>query len=384
MPSPVMIQPCADYSPKSCGDAIAALAERFPPLQNIQPGTRVAVKVNLVTMMKPEKAATTHPALLTALTAYLQSRGALVTVGDAPGGTFTKAYLDSVYGVSGMKQTGAALNQNFAVRHADYPGAAVLKDFDYTAWLDEADLIINFCKLKTHGMMGMSCAVKNMFGVIPGLTKPAYHYRFPNYAQFADMLVDLNEYFHPALQIVDAVVGMEGNGPTMGKPRHIGAVLASESPYALDLVCAKLIGLGPEQVPTLGAAARRGLAPERPEDVPLLGELAPFLLTDFDAASADCGIEDFLGGQGFLAKLGNRFVHDLLAVKPRLSADACVGCGKCAGLCPAKAITMTRQRPVIDRSACIRCFCCQEFCPVGAMKARRSPVGDFLLRHTQH
>ena len=383
MPSPVMIQPCADYSPENCEAAVAALVNAFPLLQNIRPGARVAVKVNLVTMMKPEKAATTHPALLAALTAYLQSRGALVTIGDAPGGTYTKAYLDSVYAVSGMKQTGAALNQNFDVKHADCPEAAVLRDFDYTAWLDEADLIINFCKLKSHGMMGMSCAVKNMFGVIPGLTKPAYHYRFPDYDQFADMLVDLNEYFRPALQIVDAVVGMEGNGPTMGKPRHIGAVLASESPYALDLVCAKLIGLGPAQVPTLRAAARRGLAPEQPEDVPLLGELAPFLLSDFDTASADCGIEDFLGGRGLFARLGNRFVHVLLAVKPRLAAKLCVGCGKCAGLCPAKAITMVRQRPAIHRDACIRCFCCQEFCPVGAMKARRNRAGDFALRLTQ-
>lgn len=384
MPSPVIIEGCADYSPKHCADAVAALVRFFPLLQTLQPGTRVAVKVNLVTMMHPEKAATTHPALLAALTEYLQSRGAQVTIGDAPGGTYTKTYLDGVYTATGMKQTGAALNQNFAVKHADYPAGAVLKDFDYTAWLDEADLIINFCKLKTHGMMGMSCAVKNLFGVIPGLTKPAYHYRFPDEGQFADMLVDLNEYFHPALHIVDAVVGMEGNGPTMGKPRHIGAVLASEDPYALDLICAKLIGLGPGQVPTLQAAARRGLAPQAVEAVPLQGELVPFLQRDFDTSGAGCGIEEFLGGQGFLPKLGNRFAHAVLAVRPRLSRGDCVGCGKCAGLCPAKAITMRRGRPSIDRKACIRCFCCQEFCPVGAMKARRSAMGDFLLRHTQH
>ena len=172
MLSTVMIQPCADYSPENCEIAITALVERFPLLQTIQAGTRVAVKVNLVTMMKPEKAATTHPALLAALTAYLQSRGALVTIGDAPGGTYTKTYLDSVYALCGMKQTGAALNQNFEVKHADYPEAVGLKDFDYTAWLDEADLIINFCKLKSHGMMGMSCAVKICSASSPASPSP--------------------------------------------------------------------------------------------------------------------------------------------------------------------------------------------------------------------
>lgn len=380
--TPVYAAACADYSPECCRAAVAELADRFPALRDTQPGARVLVKANLVTALRPEKAATTHPALLAALTEYLTARGASVTVGDSPGGPFTRGYLEGVYSATGLRNCGAALNGDFSVKKAKYPDAAQLRDFDYTGWLDGGDLIVNFCKLKSHGMMGLSCAVKNLFGAVPGLTKPAYHYRFPDYAQFADMLLDLNEYFRPAVNIVDAVDAMEGNGPTAGTPRHLGALFASESPYTLDLVCADLIGLSCAQVPTLAAAVRRGFAPETAAPVPVIGDLAPFRTPDFDTASADAGMEHFLADRG-LGGVLNRAAKDILAVRPRLDAKKCVGCGKCAGLCPAKAIALVKKRSRIDRGACIRCFCCQEFCPVGALSARRSALGDFALRHTQ-
>lgn len=390
---------CPDYAPDHCAAAVERLAELCPALQRIQPGQRVLLKVNLVTGLKPERAGTTHPALVSALSAWLRDRGVSVTIGDGPGGAFTKAYLDGVYALTGMRraaaESGAALNEDFRVAHAEVPEARVLKRFDYTAWLDAGDCIINFCKLKSHGMMGLSCAVKNMFGAIPGLTKPAYHYRFPNYADFADMLIDLNEHFRPVLNLADAVVCMEGNGPTAGTPRRMGLLLASESPYALDLAAARLIGLEAGQIPTLERACQRGLAPGTALDVPLaLGEDFPetgetesswarldaFRLPDFQSPAAETGMEDFLHGQGFLARSGNRIVRDVLAVHPRLRAAQCVGCKRCAGLCPVKAITMQNGKPRIDRARCIRCFCCQEFCPAGALQAKRSRLGDALLR----
>ena len=161
-----------------------------------------------------------------------------------------------------VEKYGGKLNSNFGQATATYPEARAAKSFIYTSYLDKADAIINFCKLKTHGMMGMSAAVKNMFGVVPGTLKPEYHYLFPSHAAFADMLVDLNEYFAPKTQlcICDAVVGMEGNGPTAGSPRKVGAILASPSPYLLDLG-RRADRVDIREVPTLEAAYRRGLAP---------------------------------------------------------------------------------------------------------------------------
>ena len=87
-----------------------------------------------------------------------------------------------IYAASGMEaveETGAQLNHDFSQREAVFPEGKTLHTFQYTAWLDWADAVINVCKLKTHGMMGMSCAAKNLFGVVPGTLKPEYHFRIP-------------------------------------------------------------------------------------------------------------------------------------------------------------------------------------------------------------
>lgn len=64
---------------------------------------------------------------------------------------------------------------------------------------------------------------------------------------------------------------------------------------------------------------------------------------------------------------------------PGVNPESCIGCGRCASMCPQKAITMDKDRkPVIDRKKCIRCFCCQEFCPVGAMKVKRTAISHLL------
>lgn len=67
-----------------------------------------------------------------------------------------------------------------------------------------------------------------------------------------------------------------------------------------------------------------------------------------------------------------------MASKPDAVKSECIGCGMCAKLCPAKAITMKNKLPEIDRKKCIRCFCCQEFCPKGAMKVKRTWIARLL------
>ncbi|MBQ2718579.1 MAG: DUF362 domain-containing protein, partial [Clostridia bacterium] len=252
--------------------------------------------------------------------------------------------------------------------------------FTAVGWLREADAIINFAKLKTHGMMGYSGAVKNLFGTIPGTLKLEYHFSHPEASRFADMLVDLNEFWKCRLSLVDAVVGMEGNGPTAGDPRAVGALLASPSPYALDIVAAHLMGLAPERVPTVTAAVRRGLSPAGIEDVEVDGAFRSLCVPDFRLIEGGSVVEFENMLPGVLGKLAGKLAPRLLASRPAARKTECIGCGKCAAVCPAKAITMKHKLPVIDRGLCIRCFCCQEFCPVGAMKVRRPPVAR-LLNH---
>ncbi len=395
--APVVLTPCADYEDTTVTSALDRVLAGLGGLDWVREGMVVGIKANLVSAMKPAECATTHPALLCALTRRLRERGARVIIGDSPGGVYTAAFVGHVYTAAGMgecEKVGAELNRDFGESNASFPEARVLKSFTYTSWLDGCDVLINVCKLKSHGMMGMSAAAKNLFGIIPGTMKPEYHFRFPNEKDFSHMLVDINDFLGAKVKfcLVDAVDGMEGNGPTKGTPRHIGLLLGSSSPHTADLLCAQLIGLTEDAVPTLMAARERGYLPASAEALTIhpVGEggvlplTEDFVVADFEHVAVRHGLLFDSRGK-FVGKL----LGSLLSSRPDLKGSECVGCAKCAGICPAHAITMQEKNTsrgkgkavaVIDKSLCIRCFCCQEFCPVGAMKVHRTWIARMLVR----
>lgn len=371
----VAVVRCKTYDVEAVKPALEEALNAVNGLDFVMPGMKIIIKPNLVSFKKPDAAATTHPALLEALVEMLLARGADVTIGDSPGGPHSLPLLNRVYTATGMdrlEKLGAKLNRNMNEKTVDFPEGKVLKNFTYTEYLDEADAIIDFCKLKSHGMLGMITAVKNLFGTIPGLKKPEVHYKFQNDAEFADMLVDLNEYFKPRLAICDAVIGMEGNGPTAGTPRQIGAIIASKSTYYADVVGAELIGMNIDGLPTLQAAYERGFAPASSKNLRVYGDIRALTVDDFKAPP--------VRGLSFMRK-GNvlHFISKAaLEHKPTLKKRLCAGCGECARMCPAKAIEMKNKKPHINREKCIRCFCCQEFCPRAAMVAHRPLAAKVL------
>ncbi len=374
----VIIVKCKDYDEENVKNAFDELLPLIGNLSYIPDGSKVAIKANLVASMKPEKAGTTNPILLKELCKRLLAKNCEVVIGDSPAGPYSSMNLNGIYKNTGLLELvdmGVKLNDDFSIEKVKFPEGAVCREFQFTSYLKKADYIIDFCKLKSHGMMGMSCAVKNFFGVIPGTIKPEFHFRYPNYSDFANMLIDLNEYVKPCLCIVDGVIAMEGNGPTAGEPKQVGLILASKNQYKLDMICAKIIGLDSSNVPTIEESIKRDLAPRKLSDIYINTNIENILIRDFDTRKVHKSLW-FDDDSKFIGRLAKK----LLKSKPKLNKSLCIGCERCKDVCPAKAIYMKNGKPMVDRKKCIKCFCCQEFCPKGAMRVKRTLIAKILTR----
>ncbi|SHI93078.1 Uncharacterized conserved protein, DUF362 family [Dethiosulfatibacter aminovorans DSM 17477] len=345
----------------------------------VQPGDRILLKTNLLMKKTPEEATTTNPVFVQALADILMSKDAIVVIGDSPGGPFMEGRMKNIYKSTGMeeaaKRSGASLNFNLASYYTEFDNAVLLNKVILTDMINDVDKIINLPKLKTHGFAVYTGAVKNLFGLIPGTIKAEYHVNMPDVNNFCNALIDICEHVKPVLHIMDGIVGMEGAGPSGGRPRKIGAILASENPYDLDKTACEIIGLKVQDVPTLRKAAERGLSSDSMEDVEIAGDrIEDVLVPDFEKAPAISG------------SLRNiplpviKFLAKRLKSRPVFNFDICVGCGDCAANCPPKVIEMTEGKPVVDYVGCISCFCCQELCPVKAIEIKKPLLSKLIFR----
>ncbi len=368
----VGLKSCPDYELAHVQQAVDALFELCGGIESIvKPGQRVLVKVNLLMKRKPEQATTTHPEVARAIVKAVQRAGGVPILADSPGGPYTKGMLSGVYEACGMKdvaeETGCVLNDDFSTTVHYDEHAQVAKHLDLIGLVDKVDAIITVGKLKTHGFTTMTGSVKNLYGLVPGTTKVEYHARYPKAELFSQMLLDICAHVKPCFAIIDGVVGMEGEGPSGGKPRTIGALIGGGNAHAVDAVAAQLIGLKKQQVTTLEAAMQRGVLP----DYDVVGDaLEPMILRDFDIPMKM--------RRGSWVALMNK-LPQVLRPRPVFTHKRCDGCATCVRACPAKAIALDDRRlPQVDVNKCIRCYCCQELCPKTDIVVRRNPIFALL------
>jgi uncharacterized protein (DUF362 family)/Pyruvate/2-oxoacid:ferredoxin oxidoreductase delta subunit len=346
----------------------------------IRPGMKVALKANLVMKKKPEEAATTHPVFVGELARIIKNAGAEVLIIDSPGGPYTRSRLEDIYMGTGMKavaeEIGAQLNFDTSEVEVENAEGKFIKRLKILKPLVEADLVINLPKLKTHGQMVYTGAVKNMFGAIAGISKVEYHFNMKEYDRFADTLIDIFLSTKPALSIMDAIIGMEGAGPTAGVPKEIGVILASESAFSLDMAALNIIDTDPKRVPLLKNSIERGLCPNSISKIKLIGEpIDSVKVKDFDVPALE-GLKE-------IRFVENEFLKSLtgfILPKPVFLANKCIGCADCVRSCPPNAIEMKNKKPEVKLSKCIRCFCCQELCPAKAIVIKRNKVIDKLVK----
>ncbi len=378
----VVIKACDSYD---VGLIRQRLSESIDLIGGLEPfvkrGERVLLKVNLLMKKRPEEATTTHPAFVEALAEILLDHGCRVVIGDSPGGPFTQHALHGIYKACGYEELASRLpvelNYNTASQEVDGKDCKLLHRLSVIEVLGKVDKVISVSKLKTHGMMRFTGAVKNMFGTIPGLTKAEYHFKMPGIDEFSDMLVDVCRNAAPVLSFMDGIVGMEGAGPSAGEPRQIGVILVSESPYALDLAAIDIVGMSPESVPTVMRCIERGLIPETHNEITLLGDaLEQFRINDFRIPKI--GNPEFLRNAPAPVK---RFADMLLKPRPVFDLRTCIGCGECARSCPPEAIVMNQKRPVVNLDKCIRCYCCQELCPAKAVDIYKPLINRLFFRY---
>ncbi|MEQ8174462.1 MAG: DUF362 domain-containing protein [Syntrophomonadaceae bacterium] len=326
-----------------------------------RPGEKILLKPNLLAADPPERAVTTHPEVFRAVAQVLQDCGVKLVFGDSPG----IGSLPRVARKAGLLDAARELG----IEMADFTSTVPLhsseatqnRNFLVAAGVLACDGLVSLPKLKTHGLMRMTGAVKNQFGCIPGLLKGEFHLKLPDQGDFARMLVDLNLALKPRLYILDGIVAMEGNGPRGGQPRQVGILAISTDPVALDATVCRLLGLEPRSIPTIVIGDEAGLGKSSPEEIEILGDFRwPGQRLHFATAHPP----------GSLTAQAGRLRQSIVP-RPVIDKNRCQYCGICASCCPVKPSALNWQGPdslpTYDYQRCLRCYCCQEMCPEGAI-----------------
>lgn len=369
---------CSSYDQSTVNAAVRRAIDLLGGIERfVSSGERILIKPNMLASRRPDQAVTTHPEMVRAVIRLVKAAGCEVVVGDSPAGPSTERILRNLAERTGIWEVCADEGVPFALftgfDTVINESGKVAKTFDLTRTLQEVDAVISLAKLKTHSFTRYTGAVKNLFGLVHGLKKAEYHMRMRSSEAFSEMLVDLAELVRPRLTVMDAVEGMDGDGPSGGRKRKVGVVLASPDVHALDAVALRMVGADPMSVWTIRAASARGLLPQDlSAGIDTSGDrLDELRMYDFRMPPKERGFG------GIVPDAVGAFAAEGISRKPVFSKKLCVGCGKCVDICPAGVLSLQRDElPMvrIGREGCIRCYCCHEVCPEKAILLKRMPL----------
>lgn len=317
---------------------------------------KVLLKPNLVMGKAPHKAVNTHPKIVQAVAELLLERSCDVYIGDSPGYESTERALKA----SGIMEVADTLGLkvvpfNKTIRKKHTQSISPYRVF--TLGEDPAiyDAIVNLPKLKTHGMMGLTLGVKNIFGFIHSFEKARWHLKAgQDRALFAAILIDIHRLVSPTVTILDGIVAMDRDGPSNGRARNAGIMALSTDAFALDHYMERILGLT-SPLPITRKALEHdlvGVYEVHADGIPAIQDFEMPNLVDTDWA---------------LPAFVKKILKKIFVKKPRLKKDVCKGCAVCRAVCPAGAIALIEKNPRFDYKKCIRCYCCQEMCPEGAI-----------------
>ena len=341
--------------------------------------SKVLLKPNMLSVEEKGSPVVTHYAVFEAVIRIVKEYSNNVSFGDSPGFGDSRKAAEKSGLMEVANRYGVSFEDFKEAVHVTLENSLLCKSWDIAKAAYEADVIISLPKLKTHAMAYFTGAVKNQFGCIPGTQKATWHTRMPDANNFCKMLLDLNTAVGTSFAILDGIIAMEGNGPKSGEPYKMNTLIMGQSLTAVDSTAVRLIGYdNPLDTPVLKQAQDSNWGAVLPKDINILGE-------DLDSMKA----KDFMlcrkgGNFHFINPQVSNFIRGMIAPNPTLIEGKCIGCGRCAEVCPEKpaAIVMIKKvdilNPKWNMHDCIRCFCCQELCPVGAIETKYSSLGKIL------
>ncbi|MCK4994657.1 MAG: DUF362 domain-containing protein [Candidatus Omnitrophica bacterium] len=357
MKSKVSIIRCNSYNIEGLYAAVKKSIDLIGGIENfVKRGQKVLLKPNLLKKAKPEEAVTTHPEFIRAVIKLVKTQTDNIFIGDSPGGTVRA---QAVYEFCGIEKVAREekiqlIGFNSIVKKDNIPFAKII---------DEVDVIISMPKFKTHNLAMITAAVKNVFGLIPGLYKVHAHKQSPNFIKFGNELARVYSLATPNLSIVDAVVAMDGDGPAGGDPYDLGLVVASSDAVSIDAILSKIVGLKPLSVPSTKASAHLNLGQADINNIDILGvSLEAIIVRDFKLPK----ILTLFKVPNFLTRSLLRFIPLMMGI----DRNRCNECQVCKNICPQGAIKNIRGRLKLDFRRCILCLCCSEMCPNNAIYLR--------------
>lgn len=369
----VAVEPCPTYNPDKVYNALVTSLQsiRFNPPRN----KKILLKPNIIAQNTPGQATTTHPSVVDAVCRYFSGRSCQISIGDSSafyqgGGTMKGLETSGITAVA--KKYGARIIPFETTRLRKITTQEYLNPLYVTEAVFEHDLVVNLPKLKVHQLARYTGAIKNMYGCVVGGTKQLYHTLYQHRDDYQEHwgkpLVDVYEAVTPHLSIMDAVIGLDKNGPAAnGEPRFTGLLLASTSGPALDVVACGIIGFDPYWVPAVREAIERGLV--SPDRIDVRGRVPTIPYVKLPEVAPK---------KGLMQKLDNYFFGQFI-VTPKIDRKKCARCDACIENCAASAIAYDRENlPVIDHAACIYCYCCEHYCTYDAIHLHGGTVNHLM------
>lgn len=351
--SKVMIHP-ASY--ENARQAVDRAFELFP-LKLVK--KKVVIKPNVLRASEAKEGIVTHPAVLRAVVEKVETlKPASLIVGDNPG-LFGYGDNEECFRTTGLMEAAGRYYRNIGNESVKMDfNPEFMPSVSVSTAIMEADVVISLPKFKTHGLTVISGAIKNSYGLLPGAQKAKLHKAAGNAERFHELIVEVFKIRVPDLFIVDAVVGMEGNGPASPDLREIGLILASDNGVAMDAVIATMMGCDPARLRFLQKAKAAGLGEYDLSKINVVGDLK--VLPDFKLPP--------LSGEANIANPHiQQLIHSKTVLQPRVDEELCTSCETCIDVCAVSALSMNGEFPRVDTDTCISCFCCQEMCPTRAI-----------------